>query len=91
MQVPRTYVSKIENQKAMPTLSSLQRLAQALEVHISDLLRGPEMSAQAKVTQMAADPFMAQLIPELMRLDSIQRTTLIGELRTMALRSRRSA
>ena len=32
MGVPRTYVSKIENEKATPTLSSLARLAGALEV-----------------------------------------------------------
>src|SRR6516225_8105609 len=37
MQVPRTYVSKIENEKAMPTLSSLYRLATALEVSVADL------------------------------------------------------
>ena len=30
MQVPRTYISKIENGKAIPTLGSLQRLAEAL-------------------------------------------------------------
>ena len=30
MAVPRTYVSKIENEKATPTLSSLERLARAL-------------------------------------------------------------
>src|SRR5512142_3348787 len=40
MQVPRTYVSKIENEKATPTLSSLERLARALEVRIPDLLNG---------------------------------------------------
>ncbi len=38
MGVPRTYVSKIENEKATPTLSSLARLAQALEVSVPDLL-----------------------------------------------------
>ena len=35
MGVPRTYISKIENGKAMPTLNSLDRLARALEVEIS--------------------------------------------------------
>ena len=40
MQVPRTYVSKIENEKATPTLSSLARLARALEVTVPDLLSG---------------------------------------------------
>src|SRR5271167_2254171 len=39
MGVPRTYVSKIENEKATPTLSSLARLATALEVSIPDLLQ----------------------------------------------------
>src|SRR6266404_5476133 len=34
MNVPRTYVSKIENDKATPTLSSLERLARALEVAV---------------------------------------------------------
>ena len=38
MGVPRTYVSKIENEKATPTLSSLARLAAALEVSVPDLL-----------------------------------------------------
>ncbi|MGA7706287.1 MAG: helix-turn-helix transcriptional regulator, partial [Acidobacteriaceae bacterium] len=32
LEVPRTYISKIENGRAMPTLSSLQRLANALSV-----------------------------------------------------------
>jgi transcriptional regulator with XRE-family HTH domain len=40
MKVPRTYVSKIENEKATPTLSSLERLANALEVSVPELLAG---------------------------------------------------
>ena len=40
MSVPRTYVSKIENEKATPTLSSLERLARALEVSVPELLSG---------------------------------------------------
>ena len=39
MQVPRTYISKIENGKAIPTLGSLERLALALGVDISQLVR----------------------------------------------------
>src|SRR5450432_2523827 len=39
MLVPRTYISKIENGKAMPTLSSLQRLATALEADICQIAR----------------------------------------------------
>src|ERR1700693_4140896 len=40
MQVPRTYISKIENGKAIPTLGSLERLAQALEVDVWQLVGG---------------------------------------------------
>src|ERR1019366_6167420 len=46
MSVPRTYVSKIENEKATPTLSSLERLARALEVSVPDLLSGGERNRQ---------------------------------------------
>src|SRR3974377_1653968 len=46
MSVPRTYVSKIENEKATPTLSSLDRLARALEVTVPGLLRGGETARQ---------------------------------------------
>src|SRR3954471_11222757 len=63
MQVPRTYVSKIENEKAMPTLSSLQRLATALEVHICDLLRGDGKAREDEVRELLADPFVNELAP----------------------------
>ncbi|HUZ04408.1 MAG TPA: helix-turn-helix transcriptional regulator, partial [Acidobacteriaceae bacterium] len=34
MAVPRTYISKVENGRALPTIASLQRLATALSVHL---------------------------------------------------------
>ena len=52
MQVPRTYVSKIENEKAMPTLSSLQRLATALEVSMADLLKGSSRTLEDDITDL---------------------------------------
>jgi transcriptional regulator with XRE-family HTH domain len=91
MQVPRTYISKIENEKAMPTLSSMDRLARALSVTIPDLLRGGELTARERIREINADPFLSQLLPDLMKLDAMQRGTLLGEIKTMALRSRRSA
>ena len=48
MSVPRTYVSKIENEKATPTLSSLERLARALEVTVPDLLCGGETQSPGR-------------------------------------------
>jgi transcriptional regulator with XRE-family HTH domain len=48
MSVPRTYVSKIENEKATPTLSSLERLARALEVTVPELLSGGEKNSPGR-------------------------------------------
>src|ERR1700690_738438 len=62
MSVPRTYVSKIENEKATPTLSSLERLAMALEVSIPDLLRACGPSRDDEIQELLADPFVAELL-----------------------------
>src|SRR5689334_18489632 len=56
MSVPRTYVSKIENEKATPTLSSLERLAVALQVNVPDLLGTPE--AANPVRELLSDEFI---------------------------------
>src|SRR5271169_2360902 len=58
MGVPRTYVSKIENEKATPTLSSLARLALALEVSVPDLLRECGPSRDDELRELIADPFI---------------------------------
>ena len=63
MQVPRTYISKIENGKAVPTLSSLQRLATALEVGICDLLRDGNSRRARETAAVLADPFLAEIAP----------------------------
>src|SRR5262249_39616896 len=52
MSVPRTYVSKIENEKATPTLSSLERLAKALEVTVPDLLNGGQRSREDEIREL---------------------------------------
>src|ERR1700726_3686638 len=63
MSVPRTYVSKIENEKATPTLSSLDRLARALEVTIPDLLCGGENNRQEEIGELMKDQFVAEMLP----------------------------
>jgi len=53
MSVPRTYVSKIENEKATPTLSSLERLARALEVTVPDFaFRAANATARKKSVEL---------------------------------------
>ncbi|MGH9520634.1 MAG: helix-turn-helix domain-containing protein [Terriglobales bacterium] len=70
MHVPRTYVSKIENDKATPTIASLHRMATAMETSIASLLE-PE-SAQAPDTAMDVlhDSFLRSLLPYIEKLGS---------------------
>jgi transcriptional regulator with XRE-family HTH domain len=91
MQVPRTYVSKIENEKAVPTLSSLYRLATALEVSVAELLKGCGRSLDDEIDDLMTDELMAQMMPFLCQLDAMQRSTLLVQVRDLSLHPRRSA
>jgi transcriptional regulator with XRE-family HTH domain len=91
MQVPRTYVSKIENEKAVPTLSSLQRLASALEVSVADLIRGSSRTLEDEIAALVEDEFISQVAPYLPKLDAMQRSSLLSQMRELSTRPRRSA
>jgi len=91
MQVPRTYISKIENGKAIPTLGSLERLACALEVEVSRLVRDARSVREEEIAAILADPFLAEIATLLPRLDSLQRTLFYGSLRDKANGQRRTA
>jgi transcriptional regulator with XRE-family HTH domain len=91
MQVPRTYISKIENGKAIPTLGSLERLADALEVDVCQLVRDTRSRRDDEVAALLADPFLAEIAALLPHLDSLQRTLFYGALRDKATGQRRTA
>jgi transcriptional regulator with XRE-family HTH domain len=91
MAVPRTYVSKIENEKATPTLSSLERLARALEVTVPDLLSGGERSRQEEIAELVKDQFVAEMLPFVSQLNGMQMTSILAQVRDLTLRPRRSA
>ena len=91
MQVPRTYISKIENGKAIPTLGSLERLANALEVDISQLVRDARSVRDDEVSAIFADPFLAEIASLLPHLEPMHRTLIHGAIRDAALGRRRSA
>jgi transcriptional regulator with XRE-family HTH domain len=91
MQVPRTYVSKIENEKACPTLSSLARLARALEVTVPDLLNGGQRTREEEIAELVADEFIAQLIPYTNKLNGMQLSSVLAQVRDMTIRPRRSS
>jgi transcriptional regulator with XRE-family HTH domain len=91
MSVPRTYVSKIENEKATPTLSSLERLARALEVTVPDLLSGGERNRQEEINELMKDQFIADLLPFVTQLNGMQMSSVLAQVRDLMLRPRRSA
>ena len=91
MQVPRTYISKIENGKAIPTLGSLERLAAALEVDMCQLVRDSRSRREEEVAAILADPFLAEIAALLPHLEPLQRTLLYGAVRDAAAGRRRTA
>ena len=84
MQVPRTYISKIENGKAIPTLGSLERLAAALEVDICQLVRDGHSQRDEELAEILSDPFLAELAQYLPQLESLQRSLLLNHARDRA-------
>jgi transcriptional regulator with XRE-family HTH domain len=90
MHVPRTYVSKIENEKATPTLSSLERLANALEVTVPELLAGG-CSREREIRDLMADEFIAELVPYITKMNGMQWSSLLTQLRDLTTRPQRTS
>ncbi len=91
MQVPRTYISKIENGKAIPTLNSLERLAAALSVDVRQLVIDARSRRGEEVASILADPFLAEIAVLLPRLDSLHRSLIASAALDMAMGHRRTA
>ena len=91
MMVPRTYISKIENGKAIPTLGSLERLANALEVDVCQLVRDSRSRRDEEVASILADPFLAEVATLLPQLEQLQRTLFLSAVRDAATGRRRTA
>ena len=90
MNVPRTYVSKIENEKACPTLSSLERLADALRVRVCDLLTTGH-TTEDDIRELTQDEFISELLPYMRQLNGVQWMSVLTQLREMTAMPRRSA
>jgi transcriptional regulator with XRE-family HTH domain len=91
MQVPRTYISKIENGKAIPTLGSLERLAAALDVDMCQLVRDARSVRDEEVAAILADPFLAEIAALLPHLEPLHRTLSTARCATPPLGRRRTA
>jgi transcriptional regulator with XRE-family HTH domain len=85
MQVPRTYISKIENGKAIPTLGSLERLAEALGVDVRHLVRDARSRRDEEESSLLSDPLLAEIANLMPCLDSLHRSLLLSAARDMAV------
>jgi transcriptional regulator with XRE-family HTH domain len=90
MSVPRTYVSKIENEKACPTLGSLERLAGALRVRIGDLLKTGH-TTEDDIRELSQDEFISELMPYMRKLNGVQWTSVLNQVRELTAMPRRMA
>lgn len=96
MRVPRTYVSKIENDKATPTIASLERLADAMATSVADLLActgngeagltpaKPSRLGPRELRDLLGDSFVQQVAPMVSHLGLAQMNRVLVQLRTMA-------
>jgi transcriptional regulator with XRE-family HTH domain len=91
MQVPRTYISKIENGKATPTLLSLSLLATALEVDICSLIHDSRSRRSEETALVMADPFLAEIAPYIGQLNALQRSIFLNQVRDTAMGRRKTA
>ena len=88
--VQPAYISKIENGKAMPTLSSLDRLARALQVDISALLRDAHTRHRDESAVLLTDPFLAEIAKYTAHLTSTQKSIFLNHVRELSQNSNQS-
>ena len=91
LDVPRTYISKIENGRAMPTLSSLQRLAAALAVPMCEMVHDARYEREREIATMMEDPFLAEIASWATGLDPLHRAMVLSHLREVSTGGRRTA
>jgi transcriptional regulator with XRE-family HTH domain len=77
MNVPRTYISKIEGRKVTPTLSSLDRLARALGSSPAALVSAPADPYREYLCELRHDPFIDQIARAVGNLTPAQRSRLL--------------
>lgn len=92
MNVPRTYISKVEVGRVMPTLATLWRVAGALEVPVTRLLSDlAEPRREDEAARILDDPFLAEIAKVLAKLNAVHRALILRAVRDAAGNDRRAA
>jgi transcriptional regulator with XRE-family HTH domain len=85
LNVPRTYLSKVETCKVLPTIGTLYRLAGALRVEVHHLLLFRE------VLELSQDPFLVEIASMIHSLAPEQKAVILRAVREMAIRRNQAA
>jgi transcriptional regulator with XRE-family HTH domain len=85
LNVPRTYLSKVETCKVLPTIGTLYRLAEALSVEVHHMLLTRE------TVESSQDPFLVEIAPMIQSLTPEQRVVILRTVRDIALRRKHAA
>lgn len=83
--ISRSYLSRIESGRMIPSLATMEKLAGALEVNVAELLQPIEPDETEGVLQ---DEFIQQLRPLLKRLDGFQWAYVLRKMQQMATEPR---
>jgi transcriptional regulator with XRE-family HTH domain len=85
MNVPRTYISKVEMGRVVPTLATLWRVAAALGVTVTDLLSDvAERRRDDEAARILEDPFLAEIAQVLDKLNAVHRALILRAVRDAA-------
>jgi transcriptional regulator with XRE-family HTH domain len=84
MEVPRTYISKVERSKAIPTLASLDRIATALGVEARHLICDARSRRANEVIAIFRDEFLGEIACLADKLNPLQRALLLRAARDAA-------
>jgi transcriptional regulator with XRE-family HTH domain len=87
MNVPRTYISKVEMGRVVPTLVTLERFAAGLDVSVIYLLCDESVCRRDDVIAgILGDPFLAEIAQLADKLDPVHRALILRTVRAVEYR-----
>ena len=90
MKVPRTYISKVEMSRTVPTIATLYRMASALEIEVHHLLCDARLHRR-ELEAISQDPFLRELAQLVEMLNPQQRAVILRTVREAAARHNSAA
>jgi transcriptional regulator with XRE-family HTH domain len=85
MNVPRTYISKVEMGRVVPSLCTLWRIAAGFEVSVTYLLSDEsERRRDDEIARILADPFLAEIAQMVDKLNAVHRALVLRVVRDAA-------